>query len=350
MKHAGSVLRPWQRVHSRPAVKQMPDRADQPVLVQVGDHAGAGVARRGERAPAEGRVEVVGVDDPRPGAAHGARDLVGREAAAQHAGRRAAAAEQRRVALQQLGVLAEVLAHQPQQILDGTLLARRCAGSGCAGRGSRCSPAGPGRRGGRRRHGRSGAGGALVRPRSRRGGRAVSRRGMWRSHYRRRGRPSVPGSRRRESAAAVGAGRSLAGACWWRTGDPAVRPISGPGPPRAAADAFRALPGPLLDSQGDDPARVDRHPLTGSPRLPGGRARLGRAAGRARRRRGDRGRRRRAGAQRRAGRALRRPLRSARASHAASTPPATPGSPRRPASCWRSSTMTSRCTTAGSTR
>ena len=49
----GSVLRPWQRVQSSPRVKHVPDRADEPVVVQVQDHARARRARRGQRAPAE---------------------------------------------------------------------------------------------------------------------------------------------------------------------------------------------------------------------------------------------------------------------------------------------------------
>ena len=52
-----------------------------------------------------------------------ARDLVGRRPPRSSAGRRAGAPEQRRVAFEQLGVLAEVLADQPQQVLDGALLA-----------------------------------------------------------------------------------------------------------------------------------------------------------------------------------------------------------------------------------
>ena len=53
-----------------------------------------------------------------------ARDVVGREAAAQQRRAAAARATQRgRVALEQLDVLAELLAHQPAQVLDRPLLA-----------------------------------------------------------------------------------------------------------------------------------------------------------------------------------------------------------------------------------
>ncbi len=100
-----------------------PDGADCPVLVKMRDDARARFARRGERPPAERGLQVVSVDDARARASHGARDLIGREAAAQDPGRGAAATEQRRVAREQLGLLAEVLADQPQQVLDRALLA-----------------------------------------------------------------------------------------------------------------------------------------------------------------------------------------------------------------------------------
>ena len=49
------------------------DRADEPVLVQVQHDARAGLARGGERAPAERRLQVVRVHDARAARAHGAR-------------------------------------------------------------------------------------------------------------------------------------------------------------------------------------------------------------------------------------------------------------------------------------
>jgi hypothetical protein len=64
----------------------------------------------------------VGVDDPRPGAAHGVADVRRIQAAAQQAGRRAGPPQRRGVALEQLGVLAQVLAGQPGQVLDRPLL------------------------------------------------------------------------------------------------------------------------------------------------------------------------------------------------------------------------------------
>jgi hypothetical protein len=68
-------------------------------------------------------VEVVGVDHARPRAAHGRGDVVGCQTAAQQAGRGACAAEQRRVALEQLDLAAQVLGHQPAQVGHGPLLA-----------------------------------------------------------------------------------------------------------------------------------------------------------------------------------------------------------------------------------
>ena len=53
-----------------------PDRADEPVVVQVQDDPGAGLARGGQRAPAERRLDVVRVDDARAGAPHRVADLV----------------------------------------------------------------------------------------------------------------------------------------------------------------------------------------------------------------------------------------------------------------------------------
>ncbi len=109
---------------SRPVrVEAGPDRADEAVVVQVQDDARARGARRRQRAPAERRVDVVRVDDARAGAPHGRRDLVRVQPAAQHPRRRASAAERGGVALEQLDVLAQVLAHEPREVLDHALLA-----------------------------------------------------------------------------------------------------------------------------------------------------------------------------------------------------------------------------------
>ena len=54
-------------------------------------------------------------------------DLARAQAAAQQAERRVAAADVRRVALEHLDVLAQVLADQPREILDRPLLAARMA-------------------------------------------------------------------------------------------------------------------------------------------------------------------------------------------------------------------------------
>ena len=51
-----------------------------------------------------------------------------------------------RVALEQLGVLAEVLAHEPREVLDRRAPRRRSCGSGCAGRGPRARDATASRR------------------------------------------------------------------------------------------------------------------------------------------------------------------------------------------------------------
>ena len=55
--------------------------------------------------------------------ADGAGDLVGVQAAAQQAERRAATAQLGRGAREQLGRLVELLADEPQQVLHGALLA-----------------------------------------------------------------------------------------------------------------------------------------------------------------------------------------------------------------------------------
>ena len=102
-------------------------RADQAVLVQVRDDARAGLARRRQRAPAEGGAEVVGVHDPRTRAPDRVRDLLRAKPPARHPERRAPAPEQGRIALEQLGILADLLAHEPQQISYGALLAAALA-------------------------------------------------------------------------------------------------------------------------------------------------------------------------------------------------------------------------------
>ena len=107
-----------------PAREAQPLRAHEPVVVQVQHDARARLARRRQRAPAERRVDVVGVDHPRAGAPHRVRDLLrarARRAAARRRG--APVAEHGRVALEHLRVLAEVLADQPREVLDGPLLA-----------------------------------------------------------------------------------------------------------------------------------------------------------------------------------------------------------------------------------
>ena len=93
--------------------------------MQVQHDARARRPRGGQRAPAEGRVDVVRADDARAGAAHGGGDVVGLQAAAQQRHGRARAPQRGAVALEQLDLLAQVLAQQPLQVLDGALLAAR---------------------------------------------------------------------------------------------------------------------------------------------------------------------------------------------------------------------------------
>lgn len=65
--------------------------------------------------------------DSRAGSLDRPRDLLRAQPAAQQARRSGTAAEQRRVALKELGVLAQMLAHKPEQIIDGALLAAAAA-------------------------------------------------------------------------------------------------------------------------------------------------------------------------------------------------------------------------------
>ena len=85
--------------------------------------ARARLARRRKRAPAQRGLDVVGVHHARAGAPHGRGDVLRREAAAQQPERRPPAAEQRRVALEHLGLLAQLRPHQPCEVLDRALLA-----------------------------------------------------------------------------------------------------------------------------------------------------------------------------------------------------------------------------------
>jgi hypothetical protein len=63
------------------------------------------------------------VDDARIRALDGLGDVVGIEPAAEQRAGSAGAAELRGVALEQLGLLAEFLAHERHQLVDGALLA-----------------------------------------------------------------------------------------------------------------------------------------------------------------------------------------------------------------------------------
>ena len=91
--------------------------------MQVQHDPGARRAGRGERAPAERRVDVVGVDDARAGPPHRGRDLPRLQAAREQARRGLGTADRGRVALEDLDLLAEVLADEPGELLDDALLA-----------------------------------------------------------------------------------------------------------------------------------------------------------------------------------------------------------------------------------
>ena len=83
--------------------------------MQVQHDARAGGARRGERAPAEGRVEVVRVTTRAPVRRTAAATSSGASPPRSSADGRPRAPQRGAVALQQLGFLAELLAHQPQR-------------------------------------------------------------------------------------------------------------------------------------------------------------------------------------------------------------------------------------------
>jgi len=76
----------------------------------------------GQRAPAEGRVQVVRVHDPGPGVAHGALHRLGMQAAGEQTRGRGATRHGARIALEQFGVLAQALADQPSHVADGAFL------------------------------------------------------------------------------------------------------------------------------------------------------------------------------------------------------------------------------------
>ena len=120
---------PWERVASVAAGALLaageahPDRAHEPVLVQVQHHPRPRLTSRRQRPPAEARLQVVSVDQPGARPPHGVRDLPRGLAAAQQPQRRLRPPGRRRVAGQQLGALAEVLTDEPQQILHHALLA-----------------------------------------------------------------------------------------------------------------------------------------------------------------------------------------------------------------------------------
>ena len=90
--------------------------------MQVQDDAGAGLAGGGQSAPAKRRGNVMGVHDARAGSANRFPDLLRPQPAPQQTGGGADLREHARVALEDLGVLAEVLADQPREVINRTFL------------------------------------------------------------------------------------------------------------------------------------------------------------------------------------------------------------------------------------
>ena len=92
--------------------------------MEVQHDARAGLARRGERAPAERRVDVVGVDDAGAGAPDRLAHLLGARARRAAAPRRPGAGRASDESRSSTSTSsAEMLADQPREVLDGALLA-----------------------------------------------------------------------------------------------------------------------------------------------------------------------------------------------------------------------------------
>jgi hypothetical protein len=85
--------------------------------MQVHDDLGSGITSCCQRAPAQAGMQVMGVDDASAGTAHRSRHLLGAQPAAQEPGRGSGTPQMRRIALEQLGVLAQVLSDEPQQVI-----------------------------------------------------------------------------------------------------------------------------------------------------------------------------------------------------------------------------------------
>ena len=86
------------------------DGADESVLVKLEYDSGTGRAGCQESTPAEGRMDVVRVDNAGTGLSDGSRNLARVQAAGEQATGSGRASERCRVALEQLGVLAETTA------------------------------------------------------------------------------------------------------------------------------------------------------------------------------------------------------------------------------------------------
>ena len=131
----GSVLRPWQRVHSRPAVKHTPTAQTSRYWCRcTTTRAPAPRAAASARQPNAG-PRLWACTTRAPVRRTAGATSSGRRPPAQQRGRRAGTPEERRVALQQLRVLAELLAHEPEPRHRRHAPRRRGRGSGCAGTG-----------------------------------------------------------------------------------------------------------------------------------------------------------------------------------------------------------------------
>jgi hypothetical protein len=93
--------------------------------MQVQHHPCAGGSRSGQRSPAEGRIEVMSVYDTRSSEPNRFAHVPRVQPSPQQSESGTSATELGRVAREQLGGLAQVLADEPHQVLHHPLLAAR---------------------------------------------------------------------------------------------------------------------------------------------------------------------------------------------------------------------------------
>ena len=91
--------------------------------MQVQHDPRPGGSRRRQRPPPETRMQVVRVHDPRRAEAYRLADLGGPYPAPQQSGPRRRTRKRARAAREQLRRLAQLLAHEPHQVLHNALLA-----------------------------------------------------------------------------------------------------------------------------------------------------------------------------------------------------------------------------------